>query len=401
MWRLKTILTLIVLTLLAALLAGCWNRKELDELGIQMGTAIDKVGHEYHVAVQVVVPGEVSTRQSGGRSTVTLYKATAPTLFEAFRKLTETSPRKIYSAHIRVLVLGESLARDGIANVLDLFSRNPEARPDFYIMVARDTPAEKVLGVLTALEKIPAYNLFYSLDTSAKTWAPTTTVTMDQLMEDLTTAGRNPVLTGVTVIGNTKGGEMKQSVEQIEPEARLLNVGLAAFRRDRMVGWLTEEEAKGYNYIIDNVRSTAGHLSCPDGGMVALETIRTKTKIKGALVDGKPVIRIHMTNQSNISDVECKLDLNDPHTIDQLEEQGRKKLINLMQKTVDNVKKKYKVDIFGFGQAIHRANPKAWNQYLEAEWNELFQQVKVEYELDVMIRRIGTTVDSIKNDIKE
>jgi spore germination protein KC len=391
----------IILTILGLLLTGCWNRKELDELGIQMGTAIDKVGTDYQVTVQVVVPGEVSSRQSGGRSTVALYKATAPTLFEAFRKLTETSPRKIYSAHIRALVLGESLAREGVADVLDLFSRNPEARPDFYIMVARGTRAEHVLSVLTPLEKIPAYNLFYSLDTSAKTWAPTTTVTMDQLMDDLTTEGKNPVITGVAIVGDVKAGGKKQSVEQIEPQAKLLNIGLAAFRRDRLVGWLTEEEAKGYNYIVNNVLSTVGHLKCPGGGLVALETIRTKTQIKGAIVDGKPVIRIKLTNQSNIGDVECNLDVTDKDTITMLQEEGKKRLIYLMQKSVSNVREKYKTDIFGFGEAIHRANPKLWNQSLKYTWKEQFLEVKVEYDLDVVIRRVGTTTDSIKKDIKE
>lgn len=71
----KLLRTILVALLLIALLSGCWNRKEINELAIQVGTAIDKVGDQYRVAVEVVVPAEVSARAPGsGRSPVTIYE---------------------------------------------------------------------------------------------------------------------------------------------------------------------------------------------------------------------------------------------------------------------------------------------------------------------------------------
>jgi spore germination protein KC len=120
----RIIAAALALLMVMLLTAGCWNRRELDELGIQLGTAIDKVGDNYRVAVQVVIPGEVSAKgTSSGNAPVTMYHAEAPTIFEAFRKLTETSPRKIYSAHIRVLILSEAVARAGVGKAIDMFSR--------------------------------------------------------------------------------------------------------------------------------------------------------------------------------------------------------------------------------------------------------------------------------------
>ncbi len=263
----KLLRTILVALLLIALLSGCWNRKEINELAIQVGTAIDKVGDQYRVAVEVVVPAEVSARAPGsGRSPVTIYEATAPTIFEAFRKLTETSPRKIYSAHIRVLVLGEKLAREGIVDVLDALSRNPEARADFYIMIARKSEGKDVLKILTTLEKIPADDLFYTLDTSAKTWSPTTAVTLDKLIEQLVTESSSPVLTGARIIGNQKQGETHKNLEEAESAAIVRFIGLAVFKKDKLAGWLNETESRGYNYIMDNVKSSAGHIKCPTGG---------------------------------------------------------------------------------------------------------------------------------------
>ncbi|KAA2301528.1 Ger(x)C family spore germination protein, partial [Clostridioides difficile] len=117
----------------------------------------DKDGDLIKVSAQVVVPNEVSSKSGGGKGTpVTQYQASASTLFEAIQKLTETSPRRIFMAHIRVLVFGEEYARkEGIYDVIEALMREPTARPDYYVMVARKTTASKVLDTLTPLENLP------------------------------------------------------------------------------------------------------------------------------------------------------------------------------------------------------------------------------------------------------
>ncbi|MEF3304789.1 Ger(x)C family spore germination protein [Paenibacillus sp. GYB003] len=393
--------TIAALLLLLALLPGCWNRRELNDLGILVGTAIDKVGDQYRLTAQIVKPGEVTKRKSPGTSApVTLYQSTAPTLFTAFRKLTEISPRKVYGAHIRVLVLGESLAKEGVTDAIDLLIRDPEVRSDFYVMIARDTSAESVLRVMTPLENIPANKLFHSLDVSSKAWAPTTTVTLEQLMEKLIGEGINPVLTGVRLVGDAEEGNSSKNTEKIDPSAKLRLTGLAVMRKDRLVGWLNEVQSKGYNYITDQVTSTAGYVKCSNGGLLTLETIRTHTKMKGKMVNGKPVIDIHMVDESNIAEVACEIDLDKPGTIRELEEKQRSKKIALMKQAVEVVKRKYGVDIFGFGQAVYRADPRAWSR-LKKDWDSHFQDVQVRYEVDIHIRKIGMMGRKIQIGSKE
>lgn len=397
----KLLLLLLIGSLAASVVSGCWNRRELDTLGIQLGTAIDKVGNQYRVSVQVVIPSELSAKAGGGgRSPVAMYEATAPTVFEAFRKLTETSSRKIYSAHIRVLIIGESLAREGIANVLDLLSRNPEARTDFYLMIAHKAPANQILKILTSLEKIPAENLFYALDTSAKTWAPTTTVTIERLIEQLVTDGISPVLTGVQLEGNAREGENISNIQQADSRTRTRITGLAVFHSDKLVGWLNEIYSKGYNYIMDNVTSTVGHQICPDGGYIVMEVIRSKTKLTPKVVDGKPVIKVKMKQVASVADVECKIDLTKPETIEMLEKNGEKRLQEIIQGVVEHVQKTYNTDIFGFGNTFHEYKPQQWEKWKD-DWDELFPQVKLQYDIEVQIPKVGTTNDAFQNYLKK
>lgn len=398
--RVRALSAVLVALLVLPVLTGCWSRTELNDLGIQMGLAVDMDGNGYNLAVQVVVPGSVTSQTTRSSSAVTMFKATAPTLFSAFRKLTETSPRKVYGAHIRVLVIGEELAREGIAQVLDLLLRDPEVRSDFYVLIARDTTAESVLRIMTDLEQIPANHLFQSLDTSARAWAPTTPVTLDRLIESMLTEGSEAVLTGVWVDGNEKIGNKKANIEEIKKAAQLRVADVGVLKKDRLIGWLTEEESRGFNYITNQVTGTAAYITCPDGRRLALEVIRSNTEMKGRIVNGKPEIVIKVVDESNVAEAGCEIDLNRPETLQMLEKAEAKRKIELMQHAVETVQRKYKLDIFGFGQAIYRADPKAWHK-LKDDWPKHFAELQIEYDVHIHIRRVGMSQQPLQRQLKE
>ncbi|MEK8128729.1 Ger(x)C family spore germination protein [Paenibacillus filicis] len=385
--------------LLVTLLTGCWNRRELNELGILSGAAIDKIGNQYQVSAQVVIPDQVSSRSKGGKAPVTLYKASAPTLFEAFRNLTTTSPRKIYTAQIQVLILGESVAQEGVAKVLDLLVRNPETRMNYAVFVAKKTSAESILKVLTPLEKIPADSLYNSLETSSKVWAPITKVTVDILIDHMTGKGIHPVLPGVTIIYDAKENPSGDETKTDYPEKPQLS-GLAIFKKDKLVGWLGPNEGKGYNYITNKVKTTVGNLKCSDGNLLALEIISSHTDLKCRLVNGKPVIEVQVETEANVGEVTCSMDVTSPLVIEELEKKGAEKANELMKHTVEVMQKQYKTDIFGFGQAIYKTYPELWKR-LEDDWDERFADLKVVYKTKLHIRNTGMTSNSLENIMKE
>ncbi|MFC3750136.1 Ger(x)C family spore germination protein [Paenibacillus sp. GCM10012306] len=386
--------------MILVLLTGCWSRRELNELGIVSGIAIDKSNDQYQLTVQVVIPDQVNGRTGKQNTPVAVYKTVAPTLFEAFRKLTETSPRKIYTAHIRTLVLSEEVARDGIAKVIDILVRNPETRPDYYVLIARDASAENILKVLTPLEKIPAEALFYSLDTSNKVWAPVAAVTVDTLIDQLMTTGMSPVLPGISLLENDSRDTKSEDMRLIDHPVKLGYSGMAVFRNDKLIGWMTKDEGKGYNYIRNTVSSTAGHLKCPDGKYISLEIIRSHTEMKSRLEAGKPVIEISAKVESNIGELECSLNINDPMVLEQLQVAGEQDLEDLMRQSVEAVQRRYKVDVFGFGQVIYNAYPKLWKK-LESQWDDEFPHLKVVYKVDAHIRNTGMIANSIERRMKE
>lgn len=358
----------ICLLFFSLFLTGCWDRRELDQLAIAVAIGIDKEEDGYLLSAQVVVPSEMSVKGGTGSSQVTLFTAKGKTIYEAFRKMTKESPRKIYPGHLRMLVIGEELAKDGISQPLDLLARDYEIRPDFYVVIAKEITASEILNVTTTIESIPANKMFKSLSVSEQAWAGTKSINLDELTTDLISDGKEAAITGIQLIGDPQIGASKQNVESITPAASLRYDNLAVFKDDRLVGWLSESETVAYNYIANTVKTTVRTTPCSNEGFATIEVTRSKTKVKGNVKNGKPEIHVDVNVEGNIGSVTCKIDLSDLKTIAELEKSFEEQAEKLGKEAIESIQNKYKSDIFGFGEAIHRSNPKEWNE-LKDNWD--------------------------------
>jgi spore germination protein KC len=172
-------------------------------------------------------------------------------------------------------------------------------RSDFFLIVAKGSTAADVLDVNTQQERLPANKLFNALDNSEKIWGPTTTVTLDELINNLVSNGKNPVLSGVYVYDRPENGSDFKNVQNVSPKTGLRIDALGVLKKDKLVGWLNAKESTGYNYIANNVSSTPVNVPC-SGGRLTIETIRSKTKVNGKSGKGKPKISISVLSEGNI-----------------------------------------------------------------------------------------------------
>ncbi|WP_336789488.1 Ger(x)C family spore germination protein [Paenibacillus sp. MMO-177] len=397
----RRLLVSLLFVSIAMTLTSCWNRRELNDLAIAVAIGIDKDGeNQYQVSVQVVDPGEVAANnRTMTRTPVTFYQAKGNTIFEAIRKMTTISPRPIYSAHLRMLIIGEQLAKEGVGDALEYMSRYYEHRTDFYIAIARDTTAASTLKILTHLEAIPANQMYSSLLNSQKEWAPTASITLDQLIMDIVSKGKEAIVTGLRLRGDRETGESRANVERIASTAYLQYSGLAVFRQDKLVGWLNEAESRGYSIIHNDVHNTVGVIECPDGGKMTIEVIRSKTTPKAKMVNGEPEMHLGVRTEVSIGEVLCKIDLTKKSSIYELEHIGEETIKGFIEKTIHQVQEKYKVDIFGFGEVVHRAKPAYWKG-VEDKWDTVFQSMPVKVDVVLNIRQTGTVNNSFMQEMK-
>lgn len=390
----RRIVHLIGIIFISLLLTGCWDKREINDLAIATAISIDKKDDEYHVAAQVVLPTELSMKGGMGSSPVTLYEASGKSVNEAIRKLTQVSPRIIYLGHLRVVVISEELAKEGIATTVDFLSRGWELRSDFYMIVSKGRDAKEILNVQTSLEQIPSNELYNILHTSEANYSSTVAVNFFELKTNLERDGKEGVLTGVEILGDPKKGSSKQNVEMIIPDAKIKFKELAVFKKDKLVGWLDEQESRGFNEATNQVKSTIGLVSCPDGGEVSIHTKKYNSKIKSKTTSNNPEIEIKVNIVANLGEVSCDIDLTKEKTIEMLQKEYEKVVKNDIQETIKVVQQKYQSDIFGFGAAIYKSNPQQWKK-VKDNWDEIFAELPVSVEVKVQISHFGSVLNPI------
>jgi spore germination protein KC len=386
-------LTVLILCLL--MLTGCWSRRELNELLIVLGVGVDWKDGEYLMSFQVVNPSEISAQRRGGdRPPSTLYQGRGKTLFEAARSLTAEAPRKVYMGHLQLYVIGEELAKRGIKDFIDNSVRDNELRMDFNIVVARGDRAENILKLFTPVEKLPSYSMQQSLQTSEKSWAPTVAMTMDETLNKLSGKGYELALTGIKLIGDPSMGESKKNVEFFQPPSRFRYVGIAAFKDDKLIGWLDEEESKGYTDITNKLDSTSIEIPCAEKKYTGIEITSSEAKLKASVEKGKPLIDVSIRAEANIVSRQCRdIDLTDPLTIKRLEQETKQIIQSNVETTVARAKK-MKSDIIGFGSQLGKDQPAYWKEVKDTWNDDMFPQTNVNYKIELFIRKTGTIGNS-------
>ncbi|NEW06634.1 Ger(x)C family spore germination protein [Paenibacillus sp. SYP-B3998] len=389
----------ICLLAIVLLLSGCWSRKELNDIAIAEGVGIDLAGDQFELTVQIVNPSNVSKAKGERETPVIVYSSKGVTLNEAVRRMTSNISRKIYFAHIRILVFSEDLAQKGIVKAMDYLQRGNEFRSDFNVVIARGTSAKDVLSVMTPLEKVPANYIFNSLEVAKKEWTPTVAIKLDELSDALVTPGRSPVVSGIQIAGYPTEGAKESNISFTTPPVRLQYSGNAIFKKDKLIGWMNEKESRAYSIISGKSRRSSVHVLCPNGGNIGVDIARVTTKMHAKIKNNKPEIFIESRFEGNVSDVECKIDLDKLDTITQL----NKEIINLESSLMEHIIKKAQnldTDIFGFGEAVHRADKKYWKR-VKDDWGNYFKKVQTHIDVNVQIRGTGTMGESVVGDVKE
>jgi len=395
---------LCIMLLVLTVTGGCWSRHELNELAIVTGIGIDKIDNDYLLSLQVLNMGQASaesTAGSGGGSglPVTTHYMKASSIFEGFRRLTTVLPRKLYFAHIRVMVFNEKVAREGLRDTLDLFVRDHEFRPDFYLVVTKEAEARKVMSLMLPIEQSPATSMLKSLEVSEAFWAPSIAVTLDEFVTNLMQEGKEAVLTGLELKGDVEKARSGANLKTVHPSGYPRFSRIGVFKKDKLVGWLNEDESRGFAYITDRVQATVTQVECEGGGRATIELLRSKTTMKASVVDGEPLIKLHITGEGNIGEIACSADFSKPDTLHSFERQAERQIDRLISQVIRKARQQYRSDIFGFGQAVFRNDPEGWKK-LKKDWDEHFMRAKVETEMDIKLRRTGKVGDSFTNKIK-
>ncbi|MGN7284125.1 Ger(x)C family spore germination protein [Shouchella rhizosphaerae] len=378
------------------LLSGCWDRWELNQLSLIVGMAVDKDGEDYVLTIQAMNPSEIASQEtSRGYAQGIDVREKSRTIHESLRKTIQKTPRRSFVSQLKVLILSEDVAKEGLDHVLDFFYRDHEMRSDFFVLIAKDTNAENILNVLTPLENVSALSLFDSIEYSSRSYSSTKILTMDHLFYEIQAVGVDPSIMGVTISGDLQQGLSKKNVEQNMATAFVETNGLAMFKGSKMLTWLSQQHSKNIEYVNSEIENSVKSFTCPGEGKgkLALELTSNKPTATIKLNDGLPSVTYDLSLEATFSEVDCMdLDLAVPSSYEQVEKQAQSEMEADIHEAIVATQKTGS-DILGIGQEIYRKFPDYWEQ-IQDDWYSIYQDLDVKINIDITISGSGSIINS-------
>lgn len=371
------------------LLTGCWNRIELDELAIIQAFGLDKDEETGQIIITVQVIRPAALEKNGGTEKSPIENATAKgdTVFEAVRNMSMSFDRRSFFAHSKVIILGEELARDGITNIIDLFARSHEIRPLAWIIVAKGTKAENILGAENGLEEIQGVYLQHIIEMRTLTSSVSASNVLD-FIKRFARKGTQPIAGAMEIIEQPVYPAEKKEKEGMSTKGVKLS-GTAVFKDDKLVGYLNNTETRGLNWVTGKIESGVMNVLSPtnEDKLIAIVIMKSKSKIIPEVRDGKFMFNIEVKVEGVVGEQDTT-NFEDPEMYEKVQTSQEEIVKSEIEKAISKVQNEFKADIFGFSGELNRKYPKEWKKVQE-DWNNIFSEVQYSVKVDAKIRRTG------------
>lgn len=392
----------IVLSIGACLsLAGCWDRRELNELAITAATAIDWEEGNWVVSYQVLIPSAISgamttTGGGAGKLPVIVYSTSGDTIREAVMRSSLESPRKLFFSHTRVVVIGEAAARHGLNELLDVYFRNSDSRETVSVLVTQGS-GRKILNQLMQIQIIPGEGIEETIRYEARDYSALPNVKIYDLAMQIVSSSKGAVLPEILISGD-QGVTNADELNKTALSSKLRLGRLAVLREDKLVGWLSRDDALGVAFLRNMVSSTSVSFACKPAEPVDTSTFmleKSETKLSPQFKDGRYVMKVGIEAEGRIQETNCKINLTDPVTVQQMEEQLERKVEDLLRQSW-KATRKIGVDVVGFADTVHSKNLGQWRR-LKNQWPTVFSRIEIEPHVKISIRRIGLSDKSFSS----
>ncbi|WP_164670182.1 Ger(x)C family spore germination protein [Virgibacillus doumboii] len=370
--------------LMLLLLAGCWDRVEIEDRGFIVGIAVDlpeesEKENAVTITNQLAVPAGLSGQTQGGSASKAFANLTVTgnSLIAIQGEMSTITSRSPFLPHMQLIAVSGELAKTKLfANVMDLFIRDHEMRRGVSVIII-DGKAKEAFEIKPENEQLPVMHIQSIIDNSFKNSEVARQLRLGDLHESLL-ANSSYVVPRMVKKGD-----------------RLDYEGIAVFQghTDLMVGTLNAEETKGYNLITGKI--DGGTLETKvDGEQITLEMMSIKSSMEiSEKSKAKVGVSIKVEVEGKISETFGNNSLTSNRKLRDIEKQAENKIEKLMNRSIKKAQDELKADIFGIGRTLQNHHYDFW-QKVKKDWDKgknIFSDSSIHVTAGVKVRSMGAT----------
>lgn len=399
--------TLIMLVFIIPLtMTGCWDRVELEEEAYVISVGIDKAKDNenmFSITYRIADTEGASQVQNGGQrrsgeDTSEIITLSAPEFLTGRDLITASVARRLNFSHVRVLVIGESLATTpDVYRAIMSTLRDREFRRYAYVMVSRESAEDFIRSNKPRLEKEP--HKFY--DYISRRWlevglVPIPTVSnYVERFEMKSSLFLGAYCTTVDRGRHEFGYESDYLPGEIDKRggnpAQI--IGSSVFKESKMIGSLTGEETRLAMLMSPDSKADQMFITFPDpfipekrlsARMIKQGNVKIKADISGEI----PKIEAKVAVQLKLLSIPSRVNYTDNEdNRDKLKEHFAKYMEEKSMLLVKRTKEEFEGEPFQWSLAVRR---KFWTleEFLKYDWMKKYPKAKVSIKYDVKI--IGT-----------
>jgi len=381
----------LIILLVPLLLTGCYNYQELNDLAITTGMSIDydEETKQFKVIAQVINPVKEQDAKSSTETSFINYTSKGKSLREAIRTIILDSPKRLYGSQLQILILSENVLNEKLPDIIDFFIREPELRPEFKIIIAKDDKALEGITIQTLLDDLSSSNILDSLETQSERIGITTVVSLNELTNMYLDPNLEIVLPSMIVKGSIKEGINKENLSTTKDETTIEVSTTGVFKDNKFLGYLTEEESKTLNLIRGDIKNTIINMDIKDG-FVVFEPNNIKAKVEAIPKENK--VKINITGLAKVKEITGLIDLNNTKEVKKLEKDFNKLTEDMVLKTFSSIREKYNTDVFKFRELYYKTDYKYFKEKQTNWYEEVFPKLKLEVTSNIKLYEKGNTL---------
>lgn len=383
----KVFLIFIINAVIIFPLTGCWDRKELNEIGIVMAAGIDKDEEgKFILTSQIIRPTSSQKGTSNSGNTVVMVTSKGDTLLEAVRNNAKKFDRISFFAHVKIIVVSEKVAREGIYDIIDLVSRAPQFRSNIWLIVAKDKKASEVLQIKSGIESIQASYL-EGIIKGKKVNTEISAARVLDIIKKIQGEGINPV-TGAFKISTDESPQVEEKNSSIKKSIILSET--AVFNKDKLVGYLNEDETRAFNIVSGNTKTTPIRVpsNSDESKFTSILISKIKSEIKPYIINGNISFEINIKVIGDIFEVQDKTDVLKQEELNKLNDRFSKIIEKDINRCIYKTQNQLKTDILGFGSSLNMKYPGEWKKTKE-QWNTIFVDIPYTINVHTTIKDTG------------
>ncbi|SDY09280.1 spore germination protein KC [Evansella caseinilytica] len=381
----KLLRSIAIFIALTMLLSGCWSLTEINDNALVTIVFLDK-GKDGNIELSLgfpltsrMIPGDVGTAGKEG-NIYTIVTKEDENVAAAYRKIQVDLTRRITWGHTRLVIFGYEFAKEGIADTVDFFVRQPEFHLSTHIMVAPGK-ARDIANLTPAFERFPSEVLqeFVNLEVAL----PVRVLDYKKAYE----YGANMIVPLLTI------GEEPMLSEENQVSTWVGSGGGAIFHQGKLVGELSLKDMRGAMWFQRISREAVITAPSPtDNKDVSIIVLESKIKKRPVIENGDAIhFKLKIEAEDDLISSSSNIDFTNPAKLHELEQIFSEQLNTRIQEAFKKTQE-VGADVFQIAQYLEWYYPKEWER-LKHNWPEHYKDVVLDLQVTMKIKRPGAVIN--------